>query len=178
LARASFRSLIGFDPLVNSHFWVTDQSFFGLNCEYLQQELLLPTHSLLSGLSLDFHQLVNDHAGCTTPLERISRKSREYEFMRLTSKEQKMILHIANRFFGSKTQVILFGSRVNDHIRGGDIDLLILPNKPLDNTYEKKLAFSAALKNEIGDQKIDVILASRADPRPVVQQALTTGVRL
>jgi hypothetical protein len=59
---------------------------------------------------------------------------------------------------------ILFGSHVNDHIRGGDSDLLILPNEPLENSYEKKLALSAALKNEIGDQKIDVILASRADP--------------
>jgi hypothetical protein len=36
--------------------------------EFLQAPLLLPTHSLLSGLWLDFHQLVNDHAGRTAAL--------------------------------------------------------------------------------------------------------------
>ena len=38
----------------------------GSNTEFLQAPLLSPTYSLLSGLWLDFHQLVNDHAGRTT----------------------------------------------------------------------------------------------------------------
>ena len=43
----------------------------GSNTKFLQAPLLLPTHSLLSGLWLDFHQLVNDHAGRTAALQKI-----------------------------------------------------------------------------------------------------------
>jgi len=98
--------------------------------------------------------------------------------MRLSAREQKMIIHVANQFFGSEARVILFGSRVNDHLRGGDIDLLILPSGPLESPFKKKLAFRSALKNEIGDQKIDVILAVPNDSRQVVRDALSTGVEL
>ncbi len=98
--------------------------------------------------------------------------------MRLSSREQKMIHHVANRFFGSKTRVILFGSRVDDHLRGGDIDLLILPGEQLEAPFQKKLGFRAALKNEIGDQKIDVILAGLDDSRKIVQTAISSGVEL
>jgi len=89
-----------------------------------------------------------------------------------------MIIHVANRFFGSKARVILFGSRVHDHLRGGDIDLLILPGETADALYQKKLGFRAALKNEIGDQKIDVILARPDDSREIVQTAMLSGVEL
>ena len=37
----------------------------GRSKEFLRAPLPLPTHSLLSGLWLDFHQLVRDHAGRT-----------------------------------------------------------------------------------------------------------------
>jgi predicted nucleotidyltransferase len=98
--------------------------------------------------------------------------------MRLSAHEQKMIIYVANQFFGSNARVILFGSRVNDLLRGGDIDLLILPGGPLESPYLKKLAFRSALKNEIGDQKIDVILAAPNDSRQIVRNALLTGVEL
>jgi len=98
--------------------------------------------------------------------------------MRLLAGEKESIVRIAHHCFGVNTEVILFGSRVRDDLRGGDIDLLIIPERPLDNSYEKKLAFRSVLKEEIGDQKIDVILGSRADSRLVVQYALLEGVEL
>ncbi len=98
--------------------------------------------------------------------------------MRLLAGEKESILQIAHRYFGVNTEVILFGSRVCDDLRGGDIDLLIMPEGSVDHPYEQKLAFRSALKEEIGDQKIDVILGSRADSRLVVQHALLNGVEL
>ena len=98
--------------------------------------------------------------------------------MRLSSREQKVINHVANRFFGRNTRVILFGSRVNDHLRGGDIDLLVLPSEPIEAPYQKKLAFRSALKNEIGEQKIDVVLLRPNDSRQIVRSALSSGVEL
>ena len=43
--------------------------------------------------------------------------------MRLLDWEKKHIVEIAKQVFGEITKVILFGSRVDDAQRGGDIDL-------------------------------------------------------
>ena len=52
----------------------------------------------------------------------------------------------------------LFGSRVDDTQRGGDIDLYIVSHN-LENTLEKKIKFLVLLKQLIGYQKIDVIIS-------------------
>jgi hypothetical protein len=59
-AKASFRSFIGsYSPVYPSS---------GSSHEFLQAPLPSSTYSLLSGLWLDFHQLVRDHAGRTTAI--------------------------------------------------------------------------------------------------------------
>jgi len=45
--------------------------------------------------------------------------------MRLTHTQQAAIRASVNRVIGAKSRIWLFGSRVNDSKRGGDIDLLI-----------------------------------------------------
>jgi uncharacterized protein len=75
--------------------------------------------------------------------------------MRLTQYEIAAIKSIARRVFGSKTDVYLFGSRVDDLKKGGDIDLFI---KGADEySIRRKVLFLAELKKRIGDQKIDVV---------------------
>ncbi|SMP66149.1 Nucleotidyltransferase domain-containing protein [Desulfonatronum zhilinae] len=98
--------------------------------------------------------------------------------MRLSPREQATISQLAKQFFGTSSSVILFGSRVDDCKRGGDIDLLIQLNEPVADQYKRKLQFRAALKHAIGDQKIDVVLADTTDARGIVQQALATGIEL
>ncbi len=56
--------------------------------------------------------------------------------------------------FSSTAQIYLFGSRVNDNERGGDIDLLIITNDNID-----KIKLLATLKKFMGDQKIDIIIS-------------------
>ena len=80
--------------------------------------------------------------------------------MRLTSHEIKAIKIIANKIFGQQTTVSLFGSRVDDMKKGGDIDLLIECLNKNKYTIENKVRFLAELKQEIGDQKIDVVFDS------------------
>ena len=46
--------------------------------------------------------------------------------MRLSEKEKKIILNLAKKYFGDKTRVFVFGSRLIDK-KGGDIDLYIEP---------------------------------------------------
>ena len=78
--------------------------------------------------------------------------------MRINSKEIKLIKNLANINFGEGTSVFLFGSRVADNKRGGDIDLLITNKNKKKLTLSSKISFLMELKLQIGEQKIDVIL--------------------
>ncbi len=96
--------------------------------------------------------------------------------MRLKNFEIEKIKSSALNIFGKDVQVTLFGSRVDDLSKGGDIDLYI--QSPLKNsTIESKINFLIDLKSAIGDQKIDVILAKDSS-RLIEQEALTKGIKL
>jgi len=95
--------------------------------------------------------------------------------MRLTAFEVNAIKQSAEEVFGSKAEVMLFGSRVDDTKKGGDIDLYI--KAQTGNDLAHKIKFLVSLEQKIGEQKIDVILAVDKN-RPIEQQAINTGVLL
>ena len=68
--------------------------------------------------------------------------------MRLTDFEVSAIKNSARKIFGSGVEVILFGSRVDDNKKGGDIDLYI--KAPTGNDLEHKIKFLVALEQQIG----------------------------
>ena len=45
--------------------------------------------------------------------------------MRLSKKEIQIILRVAKEKYGEGVEVYLFGSRLNDEKKGGDINLLV-----------------------------------------------------
>ena len=84
--------------------------------------------------------------------------------MRLKESEA---LAIKNTFLDvfESGRIFLFGSRIDDQKKGGDIDLyLISDNK--DNLSAKKIDFLVQLKHIIGVQKIDVVI-DRNNNRPI-----------
>ena len=95
--------------------------------------------------------------------------------MRLTQKQIKAIDESFKEVFKNGS-IYLFGSRVDDSLRGGDIDLYI-DTKDLDNLFEKKINFLVSLKRKIGEQKIDVVI-SRDKSRPIEKEALNQGIKL
>lgn len=95
--------------------------------------------------------------------------------MRLTEFEINAIKQSAQEIFGAKVEVFLFGSRVDDAKKGGDIDLYI--KAEAGNDLIHKVKFLVALEQKIGEQKIDVVLAVDKN-RPIEQQAINTGVLL
>jgi len=96
--------------------------------------------------------------------------------MRLTPFEIKSIKNSVINHFEKRSTVYLFGSRVDDGLKGGDIDLYIQTNIK-DSLEERKINFLVEIKSKIGDQKIDVIIAK--DPsRLVEKEALKTGIEL
>jgi len=96
--------------------------------------------------------------------------------MRLQKFEIEAIKSTAQFIFGMQTIVTLFGSRIEDDKKGGDIDLYIEPENR-DNLYEKKIQFLIKLKSIIGFQKIDVVMAQDIS-RLVEVEAKTKGVQL
>lgn len=99
--------------------------------------------------------------------------------MRLTPSQITAIRTSAHEVFGQGVEVWLFGSRVDDSRRGGDIDLLIRPVECKAATMLLgKIQFLGALEQRLGERKIDVIIETTGDTRPIVRVAHETGVRL
>lgn len=98
--------------------------------------------------------------------------------MRLLNKEIIFIKEVFQKVFKSG-DIYLFGSRVDDKKRGGDIDLYIdLKYKlSIKDMLEKKSLFKLQLYNLIGEQKIDVLI-SQDKNRSIEKEALKTGIKL
>jgi uncharacterized protein len=103
--------------------------------------------------------------------------------MRLTQPQIKAIRATTAEIFGEGAKVWLFGSRVEDQRRGGDIDLLIQPptedqTQNRNNPWDRKTKFLARLTRRIGERKVDVVVEEPGDARPIVEIAHRTGIRL
>jgi len=96
--------------------------------------------------------------------------------MRLTEEE---ISGIKKAFYETfkEGEIYLFGSRIDESQKGGDIDLYIIPFKKIKNLREEKLKFLIKLDEYLGEQKIDVIISKDKD-RLIEQEALKKGVKL
>jgi predicted nucleotidyltransferase len=57
--------------------------------------------------------------------------------MRLTRKEIEIIKEVIDRYV--KAEIYIFGSRVNDNVKGGDVDIFITPLKKLSSSKELEL---------------------------------------
>ncbi|RZD17333.1 MAG: nucleotidyltransferase domain-containing protein [Candidatus Acididesulfobacter guangdongensis] len=99
--------------------------------------------------------------------------------MRLTDYEIKAIKEISAKIFGDDSIAYIFGSRVDDAKKGGDIDIYIETDKNAD-IFENKLKFLVELEKKIGERKIDVVIKSADSDEnlPIYKIAKTQGVLL
>ncbi|MGZ8256391.1 MAG: nucleotidyltransferase domain-containing protein [Gallionella sp.] len=101
--------------------------------------------------------------------------------MRLSDTQRSIIRSSVAQNFGADAVVWLFGSRVDDSQRGGDIDLYI--ESASDNAaqlIDAKLNLLVALQQQLGEQKIDVVIrrANSTADLPIYQIAKATGIKL
>jgi len=91
---------------------------------------------------------------------------------------QSIYTSIKNRIHQSipDADVFLFGSRVDDFGKGGDIDLLLLTNERLPLVFMNRIR--RLILNDIGEQKIDLVNFRKSDNHPFKSLALETAVRL
>jgi predicted nucleotidyltransferase len=99
--------------------------------------------------------------------------------IRLSQQTQQIIRDTVREVFGVEANVKLFGSRINEDARGGDIDLLVeLPSVTAD-IERKTMQLIARLQLRIGDQPIDVLVLDPSTPRQSIhEQASITGIKL
>jgi predicted nucleotidyltransferase len=99
--------------------------------------------------------------------------------MRLTDVQKTVIREEVQRHFGAAARVLLFGSRVHDDARGGDIDLYIEAEGDIDQTLAQELSLYAALQRRLGEQRIDLVVHRAGSPlRPIDRAALQAGIPL
>jgi predicted nucleotidyltransferase len=99
--------------------------------------------------------------------------------MRLSSHTREVIRDAVREVFGAEAEVLVFGSRAVDTVRGGDIDLLVRLPYPVEDRQRKALTVTARLQRRLGDQPIDVLVLDPDTPdQPIYRQALRTGVPL
>lgn len=97
--------------------------------------------------------------------------------MRLTSEQRRIIRKRIRTALGTGARGYLFGSRLNDDARGGDIDLYIEVDTHLDNRAATASRLAAELQLALGDQRIDVLLVDPATTRqPIHDNARASGV--
>jgi predicted nucleotidyltransferase len=95
--------------------------------------------------------------------------------MRLkTGIKEHFITYSADCF--PKADVYLFGSRVDDNAKGGDIDLLLLSNKKIESSKLRK--FRIDFYKIFGWRKIDLVNFTRASQDVFKMIALSDAVLL
>ena len=95
------------------------------------------------------------------------------------------IRQAATAAFGQGTSVWLFGSRVDDAKKGGDIDLLVCPQSHIasdaaegEQGFMQKIKMLTLLERHLGERKVDLVVEQPQDMRPIVEVAYKTGIKL
>ncbi len=99
--------------------------------------------------------------------------------MRLSPLQVKIIKKEVATLFGASANVILFGSKADPKLKGGDIDLLIKVAHKDDNLWRKALSLNSQLQQKLGEQKIDIITKYDGQKeQDIHKESLRTGVVL
>jgi predicted nucleotidyltransferase len=72
--------------------------------------------------------------------------------------------------------IYLIGSRANDNLKGGDIDILVIGKKEL--TGQEKRNIKLAFYKEMGEQKVDIISLTNNDSSTFKELVLLDGVQI
>jgi len=96
--------------------------------------------------------------------------------MRLSYSDISAIVNSVHKICGYNSKVYLFGSRIEDNKKGGDIDLYIEPEN-MNNESQLKNNLLVELENNIGEQKIDIVL-KKDKKRQIEIEAIEKGIEL
>jgi predicted nucleotidyltransferase len=97
--------------------------------------------------------------------------------MRLSSEQIHIIKRAVAVSLGNDAEVRLFGSRLNDDAKGGDVDLHISLTRPIASPVWAAAQLASRLERELDGRRVDVRLWGCNEPMlPIDQVALREGV--
>ena len=98
--------------------------------------------------------------------------------MRISQQQKQDITTLVQQHVSKDAKIWLFGSRVNDNARGGDIDLYIEVDH-LSDIFDRKINLRLALEDCWGETKVDLVVHDIQYPlQPIHRIAREEGVRL
>ena len=95
--------------------------------------------------------------------------------MRLNKNQIKTFKRLSLEIFNS-SNIYLFGSRTDDSLRGGDIDIYIQTDKKED-ILKSKIRFLREFEKEFGEQKIDLLIDNHSIQKKIFEIA-KQGIKL
>jgi predicted nucleotidyltransferase len=99
--------------------------------------------------------------------------------MRLFAPDIRAIRHTVATMLGDETRILLFGSRLDDEAKGGDVDLMITTNHPIPRPAFTAALLSARLSRVLGGRAVDVVLNTpETRPQAIHEYAQRQGVVL
>jgi predicted nucleotidyltransferase len=99
--------------------------------------------------------------------------------MRLSDDQARAIVTATRELAGPRARVRLFGSRLRDDVRGGDIDLLVECPNVVAQPVWLAARITARLQRALGDRRIDVLVVDPQTPLEAVHRAARAeGVEL
>lgn len=100
--------------------------------------------------------------------------------MRISEEDKQAIVSEFKKSFGSDDRLWLFGSRVDDAKKGGDIDLYVQTHLPGEVASRQEGKFRDGMYDQIGEQRIDVVLhlVDTDFHIPIYDIAKQEGIRL
>ncbi|MCK9532901.1 MAG: nucleotidyltransferase domain-containing protein [Gammaproteobacteria bacterium] len=80
--------------------------------------------------------------------------------MRLSKQQIQAIRELVAQLAGNSAEVRVFGSRLDDHKRGGDLDLLVELPDAVENPALLTARLSACISRAMNGRKVDVVLSA------------------
>ncbi len=96
--------------------------------------------------------------------------------MRLTPREVEVIRNSILKL-DPKAKIFLYGSRVQDHLKGGDIDVLVISDHL---KFKDRLTIVTDILLKIGEQKFDLLIKSESEAKSdaFVQSILKSAAQI
>lgn len=95
--------------------------------------------------------------------------------MRLTNAQIDTIRKVTSQNFGEGALIWLFGSRLDDSKRGGDVDLYVEATHR--ETLMSELRCKCALEDSL-DLSVDLVVKEPGKDKPICNLAKAQGIRL
>lgn len=80
--------------------------------------------------------------------------------MRLTDNQTQIIRQLASQVAGSHSRVRVFGSRLDDTAKGGDLDIMLELKEPVENPALMAAQMATKVSRAMHGRKVDVLISA------------------